>query len=83
MRAFACRAVGKLCATHGAVVRAFACRVLGKLFLTKITVVVLVLILMLARRRGVFFLKFCATVVAEVVAVSVYVLLAGLIDKIT
>ena len=44
---------------------------------------ILVLVCVLARScRGVVFLELCFTLVADVVAVSVYVLFTGLVDKV-
>ena len=85
-----CTVVAALCsyvlthigAAHITLVVGVCVCTIRKLCFTKITVVILVLILMLTRRRGVF-LKLCVAPVADVVAVFVYVLFTGLINKIT
>jgi len=82
VRALCCRTLGEGLAANRAVMAAVCCRTFGELFATAVAVVVLVLVLMLARSRGVVFLKLCVTVVADVVAVSVYVLFTGLVEEI-
>ena len=78
--AVCCCALGKPGAADRAVVAAFCYCALGELFFTEITVVILVLILVLARSiRGVILFELCATVVADVVGISVYVLSARLV----
>ena len=79
---FSSCALGHHCVTVSAVVRTFCRLVLAHIGFTKVAFVVLVFVLVLARSRGVILFELCATVVADVVAVSVYVALARLVKKI-